>query len=305
MGETSDCGGTHHWSLLSYISSTFCMVACILTIPLNIALIVSIIKSGSYTTRFYIIMLNIAISDLLIGMVTEPLGAVLLIKEGLQTGPTTTQLHVFLVSLFLLGTSSVLSMALLNFDRYISIQYPSQYELITKWHLIICFLVIWGLSALLGYLSIVIGFAKYLLIFSLCTVLFTVTVMCITMRTFWRKLVTVSAPEDNRLSIDPNNQNSRVATTKVFSIGRFRATSNERRIIRTLFFMLAIFITSYFPVFLACLYLNMCDKCNCLAVHILRDVVILAILASSVARPINFLQRLTNLRNELGCCRVV
>ena len=303
MARAADCGSTHHWTALSYISSTYSAVSCLLTIPLNIAVMISIIKSGNHTANFYIIIFNIAVSDLLIGLVTEPLGAALLIKEGLQTGPSSIQLYVFLSSLFLLGTSSVLNMALLNFDRYISIQFPSHYEQIKKWHIIICFLIIWILSALSGYLSITIDFSRYLLIFSICTVLFTVTVMCITMRTFWRKLVTVSAPEDNRLSLDPHNQNSRVATTKVFSIGRFRATSNERRIIRTLFFMLAIFIASYFPIFLACLYLNVCTNCNCLAVHILRDVVLQAILASSIARPINFLHRLTNLRNEL-CCKL-
>lgn len=299
MAQSSDCGGTHKWAALSYTSSTYSIIACLCTIPLNIAVVISIIKSGNYTTKFYMIILNIAVSDLLIGLVTEPLGAIFLMKEGLQTGPTLTQLYVFLVSLFLLGTSSVLSMALLNFDRYISIQFPHNYEQIKTWHIITSFSIIWVLSALSAYLSIAIGFARYLLIFSLCTVLFTVTVMCITMRTFWRKLVTISAAEDNRLSLEPSNQNSRVATTKVFSIGRFRATTNERRIIRTLFFMLAIFIASYFPIFLACLYLNVCVDCDCLTVHVLRDVVILAILASSVARPINFLHRLSNLRNEL------
>lgn len=303
MAASSACGGTHHWMVLSYISSTLCMLACVLTIPLNIAVIVSIVKSRNYSARFYIVILNIAISDLLIGAVTEPLGAALLIKEGLNIGPTLKQLNVFLVSLFLLGTSSILNMALLNLDRYISIQFPRKYESVNKLQIIVCFSIIWALSGLSGYLSIAIDFGKYLLIFSLCTILFTIAVMCFTMRTFWRKLVTVSAPEDNRLSIDPNHQNSRVATTKVFNIGRFRARTNERRIIRTLFYMLAIFIASYFPVFLACLYLNMCINCNCLAVHILRDVVILAMLASSIARPINFLQRLSNLRNELHCIR--
>ena len=301
MARSAACGGTHKWASLSYFSSTFSIIACLFTIPLNIAVILSIIKSGNYTKKFYIIILNIAVSDLLIGLVTEPLGAIFLIREALQIGPTPTQLNVFLASLFLLGTSSVLSMAFLNFDRYISIQFPIFYERIRTCHTTTIISFVWILSFLSGYLPIAIGFSTYLLIFSLCTVLFTVTVMCVTMRTFWRKLITVSAADDNKLSIDPNNQNSRAATTKVFNIGRFRATSNERRIIRTLFFMLAIFIVSYFPVFLACLYLNVCTECNCLAVHILRDIVIQAILASSVARPVNFLHRLTNLRNELHC----
>ena len=301
MAHPSKCGDTHKWAALSYISCSYSIIACLFTIPLNIAVILSIIKSGNYRTKFYMIILNIAVSDLLIGLVTEPLGAIFLIKEGLQIGPTLPQIYVFLVSLFLLGTSSVLSMAFLNFDRYISIQFPHKYDQIKTWHIITGFSIIWIFSAFSGYLSITVGFSRYLLIFSLCNVLFTVTVMCITMRTFWRKLVTISAPEDNRLSLDPSNQNSRFATTRVFSIGRFRATTNERRIIRTLFFMLAIFISSYFPILLACLYLNACVDCDCLTVQILRDIVIAAILASSIARPVNFLHRLSNLRNEIRC----
>ena len=303
MSRSNDCGSIHRWSALSYTTSTCSTIMCLLTIPLNTAVIVAIIKSGNYTSQFYIIMLNIAVSDLLLGVLTEPLGAALLIEEGLGTGPKKAELSTFLASLFVLGTSSVLSMALLNIDRYLFIQFPAFYETLKEWHLLVSLSAIWLVSAFSGYLSLNIGFTRYLLIFSLCTVLFTVGVMFLTMRTFWKKLVSVTAPNDNRLSIDPDNQNSRVATTKVFSIGRFRATSNQRRIIRTLFFMLAIFITSYFPVFLACIYLNMCHECDCLAVHILRDVVILAILVSSVARPINFLHRLSNLRNELRCLR--
>ncbi len=244
-------------------------------------------------------MLNIAISDLLVGAIVDPLGAVLIIKEALVIPLKTIQIQVFISCLFILGTSSVLNMALLNFDRFISIQWPDRYNAITKTHIFVVFTVVWVISVVSGYISLLVGFAIYLLIFSLFNVLFTVAVMCVTMRTFLKKLVTVTTAEDANLSLEPNQQNSRVATTKVFIIGRYRASSNERRIIRTLFYMLVIFISCYLPVFFACIYLNTCKNCNCLIVHILRDVTILAILISSVARPVNFLRRLSNLRDEL------
>ena len=167
-------------------------------------------------------------------------------------------------------------------------------------------IIVWVISGLCGYLKLMIGFSRFVLFFSLVTVLFTIAVMCITMRTFWKKLVTVCdrhSTQEHRLSIDSCSQQCRVDTTtrKVFKIGRFRASRSERRIIRTLFLMFMIFILNYFPIFLACIYLNTCEDCNCFVVHIIRDIVLLTILTSSVARPVNFLLRLTNLRDELRC----
>ena len=303
MPGSDHCGTTHEWNALSFTTAATCIFLILLTVPLNIAVIVAIIKSKTYTSNFYIIMLNIALSDLFSGILAQPLGAALIIKEGMTIDPNPAEQKTFFISLFMIGSSSVLSMALLNFDRYISIQSPNFYDKLQKWHFVAALAFVWMISGFFGYMSLVIGFSSFVLFFSLVTVLFTVAVMCVTMRTFWKKLVTVSAPEDNRLSIDPNNQHSTVATTKVFIIGRFRASRNERRIIRTLFYMFAIFILSYFPIFLACIYLNSCKNCDCLVVHIVRDIVILAIFTSSLARPINFLLRLTNLRDELRCIR--
>eukprot|EP00794_Sanderia_malayensis_P019030 gene19030-20943_t len=302
MPNLDSCGITHQWTALSFLTGTVSCVMILFTIPLNIAVIVAVVKSKNYASTFYVILLNIAVSDLLVGLIIDPLGATLIIREGLRQTLTQVQIKVFTSGMFMFGTSSVLYMALLNFDRFISIQWPDRYDSITKLHCTVVFIFVWVLSLACGYISIRVGFAIYLLIFSLFNVLFTIAVMCITMRTFLRKLVTVTTAEDANLSFEPNQQNSRVATTKVFIIGRYRASSNERRIIRTLFYMLIIFISCYLPVFFAGIYLNTCKDCNCLVVHILRDVTILAILVSSVARPINFLRRLTNLRDELRCC---
>ncbi len=301
MPDSDKCGLVHTWKGLSFTTGTGCILLTLITLPLNIAVIIAIIKSKNYTSKFYIIMLNIAVSDLLVGLVIDPLGAVLIIEEGLLIEITPYQVQLFISMLFILGTSSVLNMALLNFDRFISIQWADRYNAITKTHLTIVLAVIWTLSIVSGYISLLIGLAPYLFIFSLFTVLFTLAVMCVTMRTFWKKLVTVSSSEDANLSFEPNQQNSTVATTKVFIIGRYRASSNERRIIRTLFFMLVIFISCYLPVFFVCIYLNTCQDCACLVVHILRDVAIFAVLVSAVARPVNFLRRLSNLREELHC----
>ena len=126
--------------------------------------------------------------------------------------------------------------------------------------------------------------------------------MAINFRVFWKKMITPSTitqfngtPSDNENSLASRS----IATEKVFGVGKYRATNYDRRIIRTLLFTLITFISSYFPVLLSCIYLNFCGGCDCLAVHILRDVTIFAIVLSSFVRPCNFLCRLTTLRNAL------
>eukprot|EP00112_Aurelia_sp_Birch-Aquarium-sp1_P023335 Seg6905.2 transcript_id=Seg6905.2/GoldUCD/mRNA.D3Y31 product="5-hydroxytryptamine receptor 2C" protein_id=Seg6905.2/GoldUCD/D3Y31 len=306
MPAADQCGAFHDWIALSFASAAYSILLILLTVPLNIAVIVAIIKSKTYKSNFYIIMLNTAISDLLCGIVVQPFAAVLLMEEGMKVKEPPAAVKAFFVTVMMLGSSSVLSMALLNFDRYISIQWRNSYEKLRKSHVIVALIIVWIISGFCGYLKLIIGFSSFVLVFSLVTVLFTVAVMSITIRTFWKKLVKVCdrhTLQEHRLSIDSCSQQCTVDTTtkKVFSIGRFRASRSERRIIRTLFLMFVIFILSYFPIFLACIYLNTCKDCNCLVVHILRDVVILAILTSSVARPVNFLLRLTDLRKGLRC----
>ena len=306
MPVADQCGTVHDWTALSFTSGAYSILLILLTVPLNIAVIFAIIKSQTYKSNFYIIMLNTAISDLLCGFVAQPFGSSILIKEGRKVKSSHIELETFIITVFSIGSSSVLSMALLNFDRFISIQCPNSYDKLRKRHVIVALFIVWVISGFCGYLTLMIGFSRFVLFFSLVTVLFTVAVMSITMRTFWKKLVTVCdrhAAQEHRLSIDSCGEQCRVDTTtrKVFKIGRFRASRSERRIIRTLFLMFVIFILNYFPIFLACIYLNTCKDCNCLIVHILRDIVILAILTSSVARPVNFLLRLTNLRNGLRC----
>ena len=142
MARSDSCGSVHPWTALSYTTSTCCIILILFTVPLNIAVIVAIIKSKNYASQFYIIILNLAISDLLIGAVVDPLGAALIFKEGLQLELTPLQVKVFISIMFMLGTSSVQSMALLNLDRFVSIQWPERYSAIKKVHLFVVFLMI-------------------------------------------------------------------------------------------------------------------------------------------------------------------
>ena len=304
MPDADLCGERHEWEALSYATGIYSIILILLTVPFNIAVIFAIIKSQTYNLNFYIIMLNTAISDLLCGVVVQPLLVSIVFEEAMRLETNPVRMKTFFITIFMIGSSSVLSMALLNFDRFISIQWPNSYDALRNSHVIVALVIIWVISGICGYLKLIIGFSRFVLFFSLVTVLFTVAVMCITMRTFWKKLVTVCdkhASQEHRLSIASCSEHCKIDTTtrKVFNIGRFRASGSERRIIRTLFFMFVIFLLCYLPIFLASIYLNMCTNCNCRSVHFLHNIVVLAIVSSSVARPINFLLRLSNLRDEL------
>ena len=74
----------------------------------------------------------------------------------------------------------------------------------------------------------------------------------------------------------------------------------EKRATNTFVMMLCIFLGCYIPVVAMGLYNLLCNNCNCLSVHIFRDLIILLVMSSSGLRALNFLLRLTAVRTEVG-----
>ena len=73
----------------------------------------------------------------------------------------------------------------------------------------------------------------------------------------------------------------------------------QQKATRTFLIMLCVFVATYLPTAVTMIFMNICTTCNCLAVHIMRDVSIISILSSSVFRPLNFILTLKHLRETI------
>ena len=78
-----------------------------------------------------------------------------------------------------------------------------------------------------------------------------------------------------------------------------RYVATEKRVNKTFIIMLLVYLSAYLPSATMTVYVNACDDCSCKLVHILRDLIFLAILSSAVWRPLNFILRLKTLRCEV------
>ena len=93
VNEAEYCNSIHSWTALSYTTSISAIILSVVTVPANLTLIVVLAKSKCYQSNFYLIMLNMAISDLFVGTAVDPLGAALIMKEALRMGPTENEVH--------------------------------------------------------------------------------------------------------------------------------------------------------------------------------------------------------------------
>lgn len=85
------------------------------------------------------------------------------------------------------------------------------------------------------------------------------------------------------------------------------ATEAEKRATKTFIIILIVFIVSYLPTCVMMVYMNICRKCNCMLIHILRDMTYLSMVSGCLLRPINFIFSLKPLRTAIaklcGCHR--
>ena len=104
---------------------------------------------------------------------------------------------------------------------------------------------------------------------------------------------------DNKENRKNNNQTHKNRDQSIASIKPLISKKHERiqqRATRTFLIMLCVFVATYLPTVITMIFMNVCTTCNCLVIHIMRDVSVLSILSSSVLRPLNFIMTLKHLR---------
>ena len=108
---------------------TVSLLLALVTIPGNLIVCIAVLKDpfGSLKTPFTFFVVNLAVADLVVGAVTEPLSALTHFREGFSL-----EIHLFVVlmhmSSFISCTASILNLAALTVDRFAAISYPLEYR---------------------------------------------------------------------------------------------------------------------------------------------------------------------------------
>ena len=128
---------------------------CYTTIMLNIVTIYALRKTSTLSNTLRTLLLNLAVADLGIGFLGQPLEVVYLTEllRWNRSSPATDRASAVVLGIFYL--SSLCSIMAISADRFIAIQMPLRYEdLVTHKRVVTVVIAIWLFSALTSPCSV-------------------------------------------------------------------------------------------------------------------------------------------------------
>lgn len=282
------CAGVWPNDEISYTNASVSAFLSIITVPGNLLVFMVVLKNpnGKMRTPFNWFILNLGIADLLVGLVVEPLGAVVHIREAFGFP---LKYHVYLRPFYFTScTASVFSLGMLTIDRYIAITSPLQYRAtLSNKRALVSSLVIWVISIALPFLQTEIGFLWYFFVFGNAAVLVTFFVLVFA---FVRVHLTLRAQIRELNQLQGGTEENRV---------RSHALKNEEKITRVFLLMLLIFCVCYTPSLLMIYLMNFCTTCSCQSIHWFRDLSFLFVVLNSCVNPFIYALRMPNFRESV------
>lgn len=282
------CSGVWPNDEISYTNVYVSGFLSFLTIPGNLLVFVVVLKNpnGKMRTPFNWFILNLAIADLLVGLVVEPLSAFVHVREAFGFP---LKYHVFLQPVYFTScTASVFSLGVLTIDRYIAITSPLQYRAtLSNKRALVSSLGIWIISIGLPFLQHEIGFLWFFFVFGNAAVLATFFVLVFS---FVRVHLALRAQIRELNQMQAHNEQNHA---------RNNALKSEEKITRAFILMLLVFCVCYTPSLLMIYLMNFCTICSCQSIHWFRDLSFLFVVLNSCMNPFIYALRLPNFRESL------
>ncbi|XP_068697604.1 trace amine-associated receptor 9-like [Montipora foliosa] len=282
----SPCDNTTAPTYLSF-ATTSCsaLITAVATVG-NILVILAVYLNPNKDLRspFNYFVANLSFADLVVGVVTAPLGTAFHIMEGLGmvNDRFKDSMHT---TYFISCTASLLSLTALALDRYVAITYPLIYRTkLNPTRALLVSIVVWIVSILLSLLYFVVGYNRYRFIFASTAVGTTFLVLMFTNAKIFKYLrFQVKQWDDLRDSSEE-------------SLAKKRAMVWEKKITTTLVIVLTLFLAGYLPSCVCIYIINLCTDCNCEFIHWVRDIQFALVMANSGVNPFVYAWKLQSFR---------
>ena len=295
---------------LSYFTAITSCIMCVVVTSGNslIILSVTIDPLRRLRTPFSYFLVNLAVTDLIVGTTSLPIAAYGCFQEvnGRVPGYIPIMIHV---TYFIPSTASVLSLGAMCVDRYIAIKWPIKYR--QTLGLKRCLTIttsIWVFTISVSALYFVIGFLKYLMVFVHVSIFLTfVTVIM----TYWqvykalhgrtsqfRRGNNTVQPGSNTMQHEGNTTEGNAIQLSPSSI-ESSTMQRERKVTKAFFYILCLFVCCYAPTVIMVYILQFCPDCNCTFRHILRDFQFVFVWANSAMNPVICVVTLTMFRQSI------
>lgn len=222
------CGTTNNMTALSTFSAVTSMTISIMAVPLNMIIIICIIKARKtkFKNLFYKLLLNIAFADLFTGLIASPASVNFHIKEAFFNEDVNyADALVLHLSVFITDAVALITMTLLCIDRMTALIFPIKYHKGIKGRTEnIIVILTWPLGIIFVIPYFKLHFIKELAVFSAVNVTVAVSSMIIT--TVVYKTRFQLKPKNK-----PNHSSSVVSTNQVeLSVNSdVKSTPTEKR----------------------------------------------------------------------------
>ncbi|XP_057695341.1 trace amine-associated receptor 13c-like [Corythoichthys intestinalis] len=152
LGNISCKKLTYDGSLSFLFFRVFLSIVCVLTVLLNLLVIISVSHFRQLYTPTNILLLSLAISDVLVGLVAMPL-MIIMSTACWFFGPMACVLWNYLT--FICQSASVGNMVLISADRFLAICYPLHYTVkVTVKKIQLCVCLCWSASVIFCTISL-------------------------------------------------------------------------------------------------------------------------------------------------------
>ena len=274
---------------VSFTTATVSAVLCLVTVVGNMLVVLAIFIDPykDLKTPFNYFVANLAMCDLFVGIVIDPMSVLYLYYEGaLQKFPA--QLIFLHVPYLASCTASVLSLAALTVDRYWAITSPLSYRLkLNPKCAGFIALLIWTLSISSSFAYISTGYLKYTFVFAHTAILATFLIMLFT----YSKIVRALKQQIQQWEIEDSGSAD--------SQAKKEAIKREQKVSQACLIMLTLFLASYLPSCAFIYITNLCSSCSCNFIHAARDIHYVFILANSAVNPFVYVWRFENIRKAI------
>jgi len=257
-----------HWSPFA-TSVTTAIVAGILTLvtaPGNSLICWAVVKNptGNLKTSFNYLVLNLAIADLIIGAVTDPLFVGYHVIEALRNEVSLKILWVLHVSYFLTSTASVLSIVALAVNRYQAVK-TDRIQRCKLSSIAATSVLLWVFSVGFTLLYFAVGFYKMAFIFTNASlVIVTAVLIFIYFRVYyslkWHRKTSAQIRSSRQQEIQ---------------------TKRNEKVTNSLLLIIISFVLCVLPSCVMVYVINVCRNCNCVLVHWFRDLQCLLLLVNA------------------------
>ncbi|XP_057306063.1 melanocyte-stimulating hormone receptor-like [Hydractinia symbiolongicarpus] len=275
---------SHIWAptWLSLSTAVLSAILLIFTVVGNLLVCFAVYKDPHKRLRtpFMFILVNLAVTDLVVGVITLPL---IVATHSLEALGTKKNEHVIITRMtyFISCTASILNLTAFCVDRYIAINWPIKYRRLLNTRVcLMIFVAIWVTAIIISCLYLVAGFINFLFIFAQVSFFFAIVICGVTFRLL-RKLVIYSR---ERKTITNRSKSTRKA---------------DKKVTKLFLVMLFMFFICYTPAIIMMYTLKFCPKCHCTFRHVLRDLQFLFIVSNSAVNPFVCTIRLKPFRQAL------